>query len=510
MSPAWRRDRWARLGPGRGPGRGRRESARLDAFLAEVEPGLAARPRVHRFAEVPRVGPAGLPPEGLPVLVEGGGDAARARTLRSLHAQTVRPAAVLTAGADGVADDAWLAVVRGGDVLAPGALERLGQAVRLVPEAVLVTCDEDELDRAGRRRAPVLRPGPSPDLLRSVDLTSSLVAVRRRALGAGAPSRPWRYRAALACRASELAHVPLILNHRPGGAARGPALLERPRGWAPDPVEPAVAVVVLFRDRPALLERCTGSLLARTTYGRLELWLVDNGSTDPALGPLLSRLARHPRVRIVRDARPFNFSALNNAVARTTTADVLVFLNNDTEVLTPTWVEDLLAHARREEVGAVAPLLLYPGGAVQHAGAALGLHGFAGHPFAGLAPDAGTPFGTARDGVRNWLAVTAACLMVERRKLAAVGGFDEGFVVAGNDVDLGLRLTARGFRSLCVPAVELVHHEGRSRGRTVGPEDPARSVRSYGAFLRVGDPFYNPNLTLARTDCGLRLPGEPG
>ena len=208
------------------------------------------------------------------------------------------------------------------------------------------------------------------------------------------------------------------------------------------------------------------------------------------------------------DPRPFHFAALNNAAAGKSTADVLVFLNNDTETIEEGWLEPLLEEALRPQVGAVAPLLLYPDGTVQHAGAALGLHGYAGHPFAGLAPDAETPFGRADGGTRNWLAVSAACMMIERRKFEAVGGFDESFVVAGNDVDLCLRLTAAGFRSLCVPHSRLLHDESRSRGTHIDPGDFAASERSYGEFRTVGDPFYNPNLTLRSTDCRVRAPDE--
>ncbi len=187
---------------------------------------------------------------------------------------------------------------------------------------------------------------------------------------------------------------------------------------------------------------------------------------------------------------------------------MLVFLNNDTEVIDDDWLVPMLEEALRPQVGAVAPMLLFEDGTVQHAGAAIGMHGYAGHPFAGLAPTQETPFGRADGGTRNWLAVTAACMMVQRSKFEAVGGFDESFVVAGNDVDLCLRLTAAGHRSLCVPHVRLRHYESRSRGAHIDPGDFAASERSYGAFRTVGDPFYNPNLSLNATDCRVRAPGE--
>ncbi|MGI8750607.1 MAG: glycosyltransferase family 2 protein, partial [Thermoleophilaceae bacterium] len=290
-----------------------------------------------------------------------------------------------------------------------------------------------------------------------------------------------------------------------------PAGPQRWRVRRPLAREPAVEVIVGFRDRPALLERCVRSLLERSTYERLSLRLVDNGSSDPDLSDLLERLDRDERVRLDADPRPFNFSALNNAAAARSKADVLVFLNNDTEVVEPDWVEVLLEHALRPGVGAVAPLLTYPDGRVQHAGVAIGLNGWAGHPFAGLAPDDPTPLGAATDGTRNWMAVTGACLMVERRKLEEVGGFDESFAIGGGDVDLGLRLTAAGYRSLCVPHTRVIHDESSSRDPlAIPPEDFEASRRSYGAYRTVGDPFYHPSLTLEDSSCRLRRRGEPG
>jgi GT2 family glycosyltransferase len=515
-------------------------AVRWSAYLGRVEPAIAATPRVHRLATVPVLGDVGTEVSPVAVWIEPGEPDKVARTRHSIEGGTVQPAQLL----DGELHAALaqsraprVALLRAGDVLAQLALERLGQAATLAPDALVITCDDDRLLDDGARLAPRFRPGPSPDRWLAVDDSGPLLVVaRRRAQAALEPldgGRDWRHRLALALagRTSERhAHVPLLLCHRDAGVDEDEtsstnAVADLLREWEPSsrieragdvrrvrrPLparEPSVEVIVCFRDQAKLLARCVVSLLAHTAYDNLRLALVDNGSAEKETGQLLDGLARRPGVRVLRDPRPFNFAALNNLASRTSDADALVFLNNDTEIVAPDWVETLLEEALRPEVGAVAPLLLYPDQTVQHAGAALGLHGYAGHPFAGLGPNTDTPFGRADGGTRNWLAVTAACMMVQRSKFEAVGGFDESFIVAGNDVDLCLRLTAAGHRSLCVPHTFLIHDESRSRGTHIDPGDFVTSERSYGDFRTVGDPFYNPNLTLRRTDCGVRAPGE--
>jgi GT2 family glycosyltransferase len=414
-------------------------------------------------------------------------------------------------------------------------LERLGQAAALAPDAAVLTCDEDEQLPGGTRRAPRFRPGPSPDRWLACDDSSGLLVVsRRRAaeliaeLGFGGGGRHALATALAGRDGSGHAHIPMLLCHRPADAGQDPpdpaALGLALRSWEPAarletgpdarrvrrPLdgEPSVEVIVCFRDKAALTERCARSVLELTAYENVRLTLVDNGSVEPETDALVAQLVRDPRVRAVRDLQPFNFAGLNNSAANGSAADALLFLNNDTEVVDGGWLEPMLEEALRPEVGAVAAMLLYEDGSVQHAGAALGMHGYAGHPFAGLGPDYETPFGRADGGTRNWMAVSAACMMVQRSKFEAVGGFDESFVVAGNDVDLCLRLTAAGHRSLCVPHARLLHDESSSRGTHIDPGDFAASERSYGAFRTVGDPFYNPSLTLSRTDCQVRAPGE--
>ena len=493
---------------------------------------LLREPRVHRFASPPVLGRPDLPPEPIGVCVVTSEGDSSPRALSSLARQSTSCAAILEcspAEALSSSRTSWLLFVDGSDSLAPIAIERLGQAAALAPEAALITCDEDEAGRLGRTR-PRVRPGPSPDFLLETDIAGRVICVRRDRV-TDLPGGPaWRYELALRLAGTDgrgQAHVPAILRtSRPGStstlgeqeAARA-TLSERETVTIEThgsrrrirrrlQGEPSVEVIVLFRDRAELLARSVGSVLDGTTYENFRVRLVDNGSDEPETATVVERLARDARVTNKRDQRPFNFAALNNAAARGSDADFLLFLNNDTELITPAWIEELLEHAQRPQVGAVAPLLLFADGTVQHVGAALGMHDYAGHPFAGLHPERQTPFGAAVDGTRNWLAVTAACMLIERHKFEAVGGFDENFVVAGNDVDLCLRLTAAGYRSLCVPDVRLLHHEGRSRGEYIEPGDFERSERSYGEFRTVGDPFYSPNLSLATSDCALRRPEE--
>lgn len=513
---------------------GARSRSRLGyrTFQASVEPVLTHAPRVHRFAEVPVLGEPRTPVQPVAVCVV---PAARSstRALDSLGRQTTAPAEIVHgAPAEALARTRapWIAFVDARDRLAVNALERLGQAANLAPDAAVITCDEDQHGPFGRT-APQLRPGPSPDFLLESDVAGGLICVRRDRLDDVATGGAWPYRLVLSLAGPDgggQAHVPAVLHHashrrqvsQHAEAAR--AFLQMHEASARmDELssgrrqvrrglsgEPSVEVVILFRDGATLLQRCVESLFRETAYECFRVHLVDNGSEERETHELLNRLKRHERLKVTRDERAFNFAALNNAAAQGSTADFMLFLNNDTEVIAPDWLELLLEHAQRPQVGAVAPLLLYGDGHVQHAGAALGMHDYAGHPFAGLKPDEATAFGSATDGTRNWLAVTAACMLVERRKFEEVGGFDESFVVAGNDVDLCLRLTRSGYRSLCVSHARMLHYEGRSRGDYIDPGDFERSQHSYGDFRTVGDPFYNPALTLRRTDCGLRGPEE--
>ena len=226
---------------------------------------------------------------------------------------------------------------------------------------------------------------------------------------------------------------------------------------------PLVSIVIPTRDRPDLLGPCVRSVMEKTTYANWELLIADNDSSAPDALALLEQLSTVPAIRVLRAPGPFNYSRINNCAARVANGQVLVLLNNDTEVITPDWLDELVSHAMREGIGAVGAKLLYPDNSVQHGGVVLGLGGIAGHAHRFLPHDAPGYMNLAVS-TQNIAAVTGACLAVRREHFEAVGGLDESLAVAFNDIDFCLRLRQTGLRNVFTPWAQLYHHESVSRG----------------------------------------------
>jgi GT2 family glycosyltransferase len=234
-----------------------------------------------------------------------------------------------------------------------------------------------------------------------------------------------------------------------------------------DPQQPAtgrVSIVIPFKDRVELLRNCLRSLRT-STYRDVELVLVDNGSTELRTRRFLWRVEARPGVRVVECPGPFNFSRLCNEGARQASGDCVLFLNNDTEVLTRDWLQRLLAIAADPGVGAVAATLLYPDGTIQHAGIYPRADGNWLHPYRGLPEDA--EVGEDLRQVRAVPAATAACLLMRRERFLEIGGFDERLPVTFSDVDLCCRLRERGLAVVVTPHARLLHFEGLTRGYAV-------------------------------------------
>jgi GT2 family glycosyltransferase len=240
--------------------------------------------------------------------------------------------------------------------------------------------------------------------------------------------------------------------------------------------------------------------LARTDYPAVDIVVIDNGSDDQDALAYLDEL-RQAGTKVLQQPGPFNFSALNNAAVREIGSEILCFLNNDVEMLGPDWLQPLVAQAIRREIGAVGPQLLYADGTIQHAGVFTGIGGGAAHAHRFQKPGEVGYFQRA-NLPQLVSAVTAACLVVEREKFAAVGGFDEAeFPVAFNDVDLCLKLNARGWQSFYEPRSRLIHHESKSRGSDRARMKRDRFAGELAALKRKWgtdrecDPFHHPYLS---------------
>ena len=425
--------------------------------------------------------------------------------------------------------------------LSPEASFEVVKRLNEGPRVDLLYSDEDKLEMNGRRVEPFFKPGWSPDLLLSVNYMGHFSVFRRsllREIGGFRCGYDGSEHYDLLLRVTErtdkIAHIPKVLYHRrktPGSAAASTAsepcaheggrralqdaLVRRGcEGWVESILPgfytaryrlrgtPLVSVIVPTRDRWRLLRQCLSSLEERTSYSRYEIIVLDNDSSEPETLNYLQSVAN--KWRVYQWPGLFNFAAINNFGAAQAKGDYLLFLNNDIQVIRADWLTAMLEQAQRPEVGAVGAKFLYPDGRIQHAGLVLGVGGVAGHAFKYSPGNALNYFGLA-DVVRNCSAVTAACMMVPRRVFEEVRGFDERFRVAFNDVDFCLKLRQRGYLIVYTPLALLYHHEGASRGRVYPLEDERLFRKVWGDLIKVGDPYYNPNLTLSREDWSLRL-----
>lgn len=448
----------------------------------------------------------------------------------------------------------YIAFLDHDDELAPDALFHVANALQQKKYGFLYS-DEDRIEGDDLERVmhhtPFFKPDFDPDLLLSLNYICHFVVLRKDVLAAtaglragfeGAQDHDLLLRVAARVPAAEICHVPRILYHwrvTPGSFSRNPAALEEiqrnivsavrehltmvnavanvePHGdpvgpprqfatrvrWSLPAQAPKVSVIVATRDRIDLLKPCLTSVLASLGHypGECEVMIADNDSREPETLKYFADLAATPGVEIVGYHGTFNWSAINNVAARQATGEVLVFLNNDTLVLTKDWLTELVANALRPDVGAVGARLLYPDGTIQHAGVVLGVEGVAGHECVGETLEAGGYFGRSHL-LRSAAAVTGACLATRRSTFEAMdGGFDDlNLKVAFNDVDYCMRLRKAGYRVVYNPFAVLYHFESKSRGREQTETQQSRH-RQEAAFFRArwsgndgADPYYNPH-----------------
>ena len=441
------------------------------------------------------------------------------------------------------------------DVLPRHALAAVVHELNRHPDADIVYSDEDRIDEAGRRYDPYFKPDWNPELFYSQNLISHLGVYRTamvRQVGGfregfeGSQDYEMALRVVEQTQPARIRHIPLILYHWraiPGSAALDvhqksyatdaarlaveahftrtgveatiePAphapYYQRIRYRVPEP-RPHVTIIIPTKDRTELLSTCVTSIVSRSTYRQFDVVIVDNGSTEPESHAYFERVQQDPCISVLRIDGPFNFSRINNQAAERARGSLLCFLNNDTEVISPDWLEEMVSLAVRDGVGAVGAMLYYPSNTMQHAGVVLGLGGIASHPHRG--ERRGMPGNYGRAALTQTMsAVTAACMVLRKDTFEAVGGFDETLAVAYNDVDLCLRLGARGFRNVWTPYAELYHFEYVSRGDDLhGANLPrflaeSQAMRDRWQGQLDADPYYNPNLSLTRADLWFAYP----
>jgi O-antigen biosynthesis protein len=444
------------------------------------------------------------------------------------------------------------------DILPPHALYWVAEAINRHPDAALLYSDEDKIDGKGRRFHPYFKCDFNHELLLSQNMVSHLGVYRRDlivGLGGfrsdydGSQDHDLALRIVAAVPHSRIVHIPRILYHWravPGSTAismdekqysidagrRAVAdhLSQLGRYGAVEPApeapcfhrvrhtlptdRPLVSIVICTRDHGKLLQTAVNSITSRSTYDNYEITIVDNGSRDGNTLETLRKFAERPAITVIRDDSPFNYSKLNNMAVAGTRGDVVCLLNDDIEVLSPNWLEEMVALAIVPDVAAVGARLWYPDGTLQHGGVIIGIGGVANHAHLRL-PKGHAGYAGRAVLQQEFSAVTGACLVVRRCVFDEVGGLDEQLAVAFNDVDFCLRLRSAGYRNVWTPYAELVHHESASRGAEDNPVKLARfqgEVRfmqeRWGTVLHH-DPYYSPHLSTRSADFTLALsPGK--
>jgi len=447
-------------------------------------------------------------------------------------------------------DGRFIAFVTAGDVLAPSALCEIAERSLAKPEARLIYSDEDSIEN-GSRHSPLFKPDWDPDYFFASNYLGRFVAFEATLIEAccgplltmpDLDVHDLILRATEILLPNEITHIPHILYHLSSPArASGQNILPDPmtsrrlqalsaslirqgkevtvveeKGglgrviWPLPTPAPLVTLIVPTRDYLPLLRGCIESLLSKTAYPAFEIIVVDNGSVEPETLRYFDVLHAMDNVRVLSAPGPFNFSWLNNLAVEQAQGSVIGLVNNDILAINSEWLQEMVSHAIRPNIGAVGAKLLYRTGQVQHAGVVCGIGLVAAHPHKFRSGD--DPGYMGRLAVtQSFSAVTAACLVVEKSKYKEVGGLDaENLTVAFNDVDFCLKLDKAGYRNIYTPYASLVHLESVTRGLDTSPEKTRRyraeadfMLRKWGDRIR-NDPFYNVNLTTDREDFSIR------
>lgn len=439
----------------------------------------------------------------------------------------------------GMAKGEFISLLDHDDLLLPNALYETVAMINEYPDADLVYSDEDKLEDDAVHVEPFFKPDWSPDFLNSCNYITHFATLSARIMKKVNGFTPgtqgaqdWDLFLRVTAATNKIHHIPkIIYTWRKSATSTAQSADSKPYAYINQKkvlrnniearklaasVEahpalgfwrtkytvdgtPLVSIVIPTKDCFELIVQCVDSILENSSYPYFEVIIVDTGSTDERVHAYYDKLIKNDaHVRIVHWKKPFNFSGACNLGAEKSTGEYLLFLNNDTEVITPDWIQGLLEHAQRPSVGMVGAKLQFPHGTIQHAGVVLSKRDVAFHPFYNQDPVQDIFNYIYIANVRNTAAVTAACSMVSRKKFNEVGGFDTKLRVTYNDVDLCLKLLDKGYFNVYNPFVELFHYESMSVGkietdaRDKAEFNEAKTLmqKRWAKYLK-SDPYYN-------------------
>ncbi len=440
-----------------------------------------------------------------------------------------------------MASGEFIALLDHDDILMPNALYEMVKAINENPGKDFFYSDEDKIDEKGKHIEPFFKPDWSMDYLLSCNYITHFAVLRKSIVDKVGGFRlgtegaqDWDLFLRFTEETKNVHHVPKMLySWRKSETSTAKNAKSKPYAYinqqrvlrdalAAEKVPasvvvtpfmgfwqakynvqglPLVSIVIPTKDNTKLIKQCLESIVEQTTYPNFEIVLVDTGSTDrDTLDFYNSKLIKYGPVRIEKWGKPFNFSAACNFGARKSKGEYLLFLNNDTEVITKGWIEELLGLAQQPESGMVGCKLLFPTKHIQHAGVTLCERDIAFHPFYNRDPEIDIFTNVYLNNIRNCAAVTAACSMVSRKKFEEVGGFDDELSVTYNDVDLCLKLLKAGYRNVYTPYAKLYHYESMSVGKVHTEERDQEELveakkimrKRWGEILKR-DPYYNDN-----------------
>jgi GT2 family glycosyltransferase len=398
----------------------------------------------------------------------------------------------------------------------------LFETVKVICEtgAELLYADEDCFrDFPGDLSCPHFKPGYGPDTIRGCNLTEAFLVCSKRLIketkaeyyAKMTADERWDAVILMAREARRVERIPRVLFYRRVSGEGKPIVPAIRRVQDPILGEPLISILIPNKDHREDLARCVDSIRKKTTWLKWEIIIIENNSEEKETFRYYEELKKDKRIRVIQRKGTFNYSAVNNEGFRVAKGEQILLLNNDTEVISPDWIQEMLRFAQRKDVGAVGTKLYYPDGTIQHAGIGIGIKIVAGHYFRGFSGNSEGYFRRLQYA-QNVSAVTAACMMIPRHVYEEMNGLDESFSVVFNDIDLCLRIREAGYFIVWTPWAELTHYESKSRGddrETKAKErffvrETNRFMRKWHQSLAAGDPYYNPNLTREKEDFSLR------